>query len=295
MRRRWVRLGFRRVVMVSALVGISGMLAVAQAPVNASPRFEVASVKENVSHGTSSAISTSSSDRLVITNVPLRFLVLYAYELPDHRLAGMPGWSEERSFDIQAVYPEGKRPSDEGVRVLMQNLLADRFGLKLHHEQRVLPAYDLTVARHDGQTGPQMQPVAQECLDPATGKRTGGGLSGSRGGAVPPPDREAPCSIAATRTKLWGGAVTPQQLAATIQAMVGRPVLDRTGLSGRYHIFLHWAPTQLRADGEAGGDAAEEDASIFTALREQLGLKMVSRRESFDVLVVDSVGMPGRD
>ncbi len=285
--------GLGNLLRTGFLCGLLGSSARPQT--SAVAQFEVASVRENVSHSTESAISTSSPDRLVITNVPLRFLVLYAYDLPDHRLAGMPGWSEDKSFDIGAVYPQGERPSEEEIRMMMQGLLSDRFQLKVHHEQRELPAYRLELARGDGRLGSQMKVSHEDCSGPVTDKRGGAGAQAPRESTASASGKEPMCSMAATRKRLWGSAASLGQLAATLQVMAGRPVVDETGLSGRYDVTLHWEPMQPRADNGVDGDAGGDEPSLFSGLREQLGLKLVAHKESFDVLVVDSVAAPTRD
>ncbi len=110
-----------------------------QSPEAASPQFEVSSVRQNVSQSDASNISSSNPGRFVATNVPVRFLILYAYKLMDHQLIGAPDWTFEKSFDVAGTYPAERRPTDHEIRVMLQNLLADRFGLRLRREQRELP------------------------------------------------------------------------------------------------------------------------------------------------------------
>src|SRR5207249_9200346 len=103
---------------------------------------------------------------------------------------------------------------------------------------------------------------------------------------VSPTGRRPVCNMLATRTWLSGGTRTIQDLAAALQAMVGRPIVDKTDLSGTFDIDLHWAPTNLHADDSVSSPATDAP-HIFTALEEQLGLKLVPHKEPFRVLVVD--------
>lgn len=252
-------------------------------------QFEVSSVKQNVSQSDASKIDDSSPDRFVATNVPVRFLILYAYRLLDHQLVGAPAWTSDKAFDVVGTYPGQRRPTDSEIRIMLQNMLADRFDLKLHHEQRELPAYDLVVLRKDGRMGPQFHKSDVDCAawiaekHPKTAEGNPSPVSLST--------KRPECTMIATRRYLTGGARTMQDLAAALQSMLSRPVVDRTGLMGVYDIDLQWAPTDLRA-GEAEGSTSNESPSLFTALEEQLGLKLVSHKEEFDILVVDGIKLP---
>jgi uncharacterized protein (TIGR03435 family) len=264
-------------------------LAQTQSLKTTTPQFEVTSVKQNVSQGTSSNISSSIPDRFVATNIPLRFLILDAYELLDHQLVGGPDWIWNKSYDVVGTYPEGPQPPAHEIHLMLQQLLADRFGLKVHHEQRELPAYELVVERKDGRLGPQIHKSGMNCATwIADGRpKTTGGLPSP----VSPSGERPVCAMNATRKWLTGGARTMQDLAASLQSMLGRPVVDSTGLTGSYDIDLQWAVMDLHAD-EAAPSASSEGPSLFAALQEQLGLRLVSRKDKFDVLVIDQINPP---
>jgi len=235
--------------------------------------FDVASVKVNNSATGQSQISDATPGRFVVSNTPLRFIILHAYQLLDHQLIGAPDWTSSASFDINATYPQGRVPTDPEVRLMVQKLLADRFGLTAHREQRDLPMYALVPARKDGRLGPQLRRSDVDCQQNDAGKR---------------PD----CRMVATRRFLKGGSRTMGQLAAALQSMVGRPVVDRTGLAGAFDIDLQWEPTELDS-AATGNPSSNGGPSIFTAVQEQLGLKLDSQRDRFDVLVVDHIERPG--
>jgi uncharacterized protein (TIGR03435 family) len=260
-----------------ALTGSAQSLAVA-------PRqFEVASVKQNLSQSDASNISSAAQGRFVATNVPARFLILYAYDLLAHQLTGLPEWTSDKAFDIVGLYPAEHRPSDRETRLMLQNVLTERFALRTHHEQRDLPAYDLVVARNDGQLGPQIHKSEIDC---AAAKRPQSDAVNPS--PVSPSGKRPVCRMIATRRFLTGGTRTMHDVTGPLQAMLGRPVVDKTGLPGAYDLDLQWAPTDLHAEESAGSDGP----SLFTALQTQLGLKLVPHKEKFDVLVVDDIRLP---
>jgi len=279
-------------VMVFALAWLSlwPVRADAQSPETTAPQFEVSSVKRNLSETDVSKISDSIPDRFVATNVPVRFLILYAYKLLDHQLVGGPNWIFDKSFDVIGTYPRERRPAAREVRLMLQHLLAERFDLKLHHELREFPAYDLVVARKDGRLGPQMHESDMNCAAPIAEDHPKTTVESP--GRAPTSVKRPVCATIATRRYLTGGGRTMQNLAATLQSMLRRPVVDRTGLPASYDIDLHWAPMDLHAD-EAAAATSSEGPSLFTALRDQLGLKLVSHKEKFDVFVIDEIRLPG--
>jgi uncharacterized protein (TIGR03435 family) len=175
---------------------------------------------------------------------------------------------------------------------MLQHLLADRFDLRVHREQRELPAYELVAARKDERLGPQIHKSDMNCAAwIANGRpKTPAGVPSPAS-----PSGERPiCTMIATRKYLTGGARTMQDLAASLQSMLDRPVVDRTGLTASYDIDLQWAPMDLHAD-EAASATQSDAPSLFTALEDQLGLKLVHRKEKFDILVVDGIKPPKPD
>jgi uncharacterized protein (TIGR03435 family) len=264
---------------------------VATAPgMQAPSEFDVASVKATNSSTGPSKISDATPGSFVVSNTPLRFIILHAYQLLDHQLIGAPDWTSSASFDITATYPPGRAPTDQEVRLMVQKLLSDRFGLTAHREQRDLPMYALVPARKDGRLGQQMRRSDVDCQQWIADKRPqidAGGLS-----SVAPSGKRPACMMVATRRFLTGGSRTMGQLAAALQSMVGRPVVDRTGLAGAFDIDLQWEPTEVDS-APAGNPSSNGGPSIFTAVQEQLGLKLDSQRDRFDVLVIDHIERPG--
>ncbi|HWF09546.1 MAG TPA: TIGR03435 family protein [Bryobacteraceae bacterium] len=257
------------------------------APSKAEPHFEVASVKINQKAEGPSQISGPTPGRFVATNTPLRFIILYAYGLLDHQLAAAPEWTWSTSIDITATYPAGSAPDDREVRAMVRNLLNERFGFKAHSETREMPAYALTLARKDGRLGPRMNRSEVDCAKWTAEKRPTANAGGRS--SVSPTGKRPACGMLASRRFLTGGTRTAQQLAVTLQSMLGRPVVDQTGLAGAWDVDLQW--TSDNNSETSQGDAP----SIFTAVQEQLGLKLVPAKTSVDVLVVDNVERPAQN
>jgi uncharacterized protein (TIGR03435 family) len=248
--------------------------------------FDAAVIKVNKSgENGPSGISASKRGRFTATNTPLKFIILYAYRLMDHELAAVPDWAEDTSFDISAVYANDPPATQADVRLMLQHLLRDRFGFQLHREKRVIPAYDLTLLHKNGELGDNMKPSSIDCEKLMAEKRPlreAGGPS-----AVSPSGKRPACSIFATRRYLTGGGVNIQQLSGTLQSMLAKPVVDRTGLQGRFDVEAKWS---LLDDT---GDSPQADApSIFYAVREQLGLRLDLHKEPFDVMVIDRLTQP---
>lgn len=251
--------------------------------------FEVASVKINKANESSpSKISDSAPGRFVAANTPLRFLILYAYRLLDHQLVGVPEWASSVSIDITATYPPGSAPNNQEIRQMLQKLLAERFALVVHTEQREAKSYSLVVAK-EGRLGPQLQRSDVNCEKWIADKRPQADAGGPS--TVTPSKKRPACMMLATRRWLSGGTRTMPQLAATLQSMLQKPVVDRTGLTGAFDVDLHWNPSET---GGAPSDdtSASEEPPIVTAVQEQLGLKLTPARNTFDVVVVDRVAPP---
>lgn len=251
-------------------------------------RFEVASVKPSRATEEQSKLSSGNPGRFIAINIPLRFLILHAYHLRDHELVNAPEWTRDEGFDVIGTYSPDRRPSDSDIRTMLQTLLAERFGLKLHGEKREIAAYELVIAGKKG-LGPWLKPSNVDCAVWVAEKRPKTNAGGPS--PVMPSGKRSACTMIATRRYMVGGTQTMADLTGVLQAMLGRPVVDQTGLTGGWDIDLRWTPTDLRA-GESGPAAADESPSLFTAVEEQLGLKLRPDKQSFDVLVVDAVNRP---
>jgi uncharacterized protein (TIGR03435 family) len=259
----------------------------------ATPAFEVASVKENKSVGESGIISGPTPGRFTVTNIPLRFILMYAYDLRGHQLVGAPEWASTAAFDIIGTYPPGTTPTVESHRLMLQTLLADRFGLRVHRETRELPMYALVLARSDGRLGPRLAPSSVDCDKWLAEKRPQLGAGGPS--VVAPGGARPACMMMTSRRFLTAGTRSIDQLALSLQSLVERPVVNRTGLTGNFDIDLQWTTPEAAPAPPRGGLPQEDLAAIFTAVQEQLGLKLESSRGPFDVVVIDSIKRPTPD
>jgi uncharacterized protein (TIGR03435 family) len=250
----------------------------AQAPDSATdtPRFEVASVKPHRSaDDVMFALQFHDGGRFTSTGT-LRMLIRTAYSLQESQLVAGPGWMDGELFDVVAL-AEGT-PTPDVVRLMLRQLLADRFALRAHTESRTMPIYALTGARGERTPGPKLNPTTVDC------------------------DR-LPCAVRFTPGALAASGMTMAALAAQLSSWVDRIVTDRTGLGGRFDLSLKWTPDRLPgmplplATADPGAiDAVDPDGpSIFTALREQLGLELTAQRGPADVLVVDRAERPVGD
>jgi uncharacterized protein (TIGR03435 family) len=275
---------------VIAGIAVSAVVAVAAAQ-SPQPAFDVASVKENTSGSGAGGIAPPTPGRWRITNTPLRFIVLEAFDLRDHELIGAPEWTGSTAFDITATYSAEPALTRQDTRAMLRTLLADRFGLKTHREMRELPMYALVMARKDGALGPQLvrssidceQRLAENRPQPGAGSPSPVAAGGRR-----------PCYMSATRRSITADTQTMQQLASALQSLTGRPVMDRTGLTGAFDFDLKWTSGPV-APAPGAGPPPDDGPSIFTALQEQLGLRLESSRGSFEVVVVESVRRPTPD
>lgn len=274
--------------------------------------FEVTSVKKLPPAGDGPVmvrIGGGDGNRWIGQNVTLGMLVRSAYGQRfglEGQIVGGPGWLQADRFDVTGV--AASVPTREEQQQMVQRLLADRFKLVVHVEKREMPVYALVVADNRGRLGRDLKATDVDCEAlQAEQKRTG-----ER--PAPPAPRQPgeparPCSNFVMRGGqtmiLESGAATMAQLSSSLSAPAGRPVVDRTGLRGYFAYKVEFAPdpgtTGLLGGppppgqpGGAGG-APSDLPSVFSAVQEQLGLKLDARREPVDVLVIDSASQPTED
>jgi len=244
------------------------------------PEFDVAAIRENQSDHTarSHIISSPNDSRFTAINVPMKMLIQFAFGIPESRILGGPAWISTTKFDIDAKADSSiddqmrALSSDQGKaqkRLMLQALLADRFQLTVHPESRELPMYALVVARN----GPKF-------LD---SKVNGTKIDGGNG-----------------RIRIQGGENSVALLAEQLANNLGRPVVDQIGIQGRYDLTLQWAPDDGAAPKLGGTDVSSAaldspGPSIFTAIQEQLGLKLESRKGPVQVLVIDHIDQPSEN
>jgi uncharacterized protein (TIGR03435 family) len=250
--------------------------------------FEVASVKANRSGSIQWDFDTPPG-RAVGTNVVIRDLIRFAYFICggdwDIRIAA-PDWIKTERFDIDAK-TAGTVSADRAMSML-RHLLADRFALKVHYETRQRQVYALVIARNDRRLGPQLKPNPVDCGAYAAAVQA----ARAGRGAPPPMDPDHPtCGQRSEPGHTVASGLNMTQLALAITGAAGRPVNDETGLGQQgFDYELRWSPAPASAD--AAGTAG---ASIFTALEEQLGLKLVPKEGPVDVLVIDHIERPSEN
>jgi uncharacterized protein (TIGR03435 family) len=262
-------LAMAAIVAVPAINGAAGvpqMSSTISLP-DPSKTFETASVRQNKS-GAGGGGSSSGTGNLSVRNLLLKAVLLSAFPIQEAQLIGGPDWLATDRFDI--VAKASASTPDEALHVMLQNLLIQRFSMKMHVETRSLPIYALTLARADRQIGPDMH-----VLDPGLGVKVGAQASG---GAGP------------TNMHLF---TSMEGLAGVLSRLLGRSVVDRTGLDGGFDLTCRY--TLPGAPAAADSDSAQRAPEIFTALQEQLGLKLEATRGPVEVLVIDSVEHPKND
>ena len=267
---------------VWCLVALLGASVAAQ---ESKPRFEVASVRVNLSGNLSQINFAFLPTRFVATMVPLRALIAIAYadegrEPGMERVVGGPAWVDLAFFDVQGTTGT---PTPQGtMRLMLRRLLEERFALRLVNEQRMTDAYALVMARSDGRPGPQLKPAQlKDCskltFEQQRSRRCGDGVY---------VDKE-------TMTRhLYGSDKDIDAFIAHITSVGGnlnRPVVNRTGLNGRFDYEVQ----STALEGRLTVRPAEPQAPEFsTALREQLGLKLEPVTAPISVLVIESVSQP---
>lgn len=247
-------------------------------PIAASAAFEVSIVRLNKS-GSGNSDSDFKNGRFTATNLELKNLMEYsAYGIPQRRILGGPKWLDSERFDIEAKMESAAAERLNALsrdqrraetQAMFQKLLTDRFKLAVHWEMRELPVYALVAAKNG--------PILQESKNAPgeAGTSSGNGQFSAKGMTLP--------EIA-------------EALTQELSRELGRVVIDRTGIQGRYDIALKWTPETGTDPGRSGTDSStsESDAgpSIFTALKEQVGLKLESARGPVKILVIDHAEMP---
>jgi uncharacterized protein (TIGR03435 family) len=295
-------------VVVVALTTGRGLGAQApEAPASSNrPTFEAASVKANKSGGPFQLIFQPGG-RFRATNVTLKMLIGAAYgtpqPLPDFQQEGGPKWMESDRFDVIAKAPGDPKPGPNGpppeMFLMIQSMLEERFHLKVHFEMKDMPIYALVLARSDGKLGPRMTLSTTDCAALMASMR-------ARGGPPPPPapGERPPCGARMFPGNLSAGAMTMTQVVNGLARMPGlnRTVVDRTGLTGAYDFDLTFTPDQVpqgRGDPPPGAPPLPaidpNGPSLFTALQEQLGLKLEPTRAPVNVLVIDRAEQPTDD
>lgn len=234
------------------------------------PGFEVASIKPSNPSELASGIPPAKGGTLRAVNVTVRDLLGYAFHTTSvARTRGGPPWLDSVHFDVLAT-AEGD-PPESRIRPMVLKLLEDRFALEYRREKRQMSAYVLTVANK----GPKFS-LSEACR--------------------PDPERKNPCGgfRVYKRSYIAGQAVSVGDLIEVLESLLGEPVIDETGITGLFSMKLEWTPDALQSrDGDLNNTpASPEGESLFTAIQEQLGLKLEHRKMPVNVIVVTTVQKP---
>jgi uncharacterized protein (TIGR03435 family) len=261
------------------------VVAAAQSPPAAAPgsstrlTFEVATIKPNKSGDQRSVADALPSGRVTAINVPLHFMVRNAYQLQPYEMVmgpQVPSWFESDRWDVIAQAPANSTPDQ--WRVMLQNLIVERFKLVVRRELRDIPAYALVFARPDRRFGPQLKPSSLDCAALDAAARTANAASGP----------VALCGTDISPDGIRGRGALMSRLARNLSPMTGRYVLDATGLTERFDFELKLLPDPA----QAAGGALTDGASVFTAVQEQLGLRLEARQTPIEVFFIESAQRP---
>ena len=253
--------------------------------------YEAASVKPNKSAQQGSSIRRQPGGRLTASNMPLRALITFAYQLQPFQLVEDPAWVRNENFDIVAKMegdpppvPPGQGPDPH--MIAMRALLAERFKMVVRRETRQMDIYELVVARPDGTLGPKLRRTTTDC-EAMMAARKGGPPPG-------PPSPDAPflCGMRGTFGQLLVNAMPLSLFANNLSQRMQRVVVDKTGLSGGWDFELTFAQEPPAGPLPPGVELPPADPnapSLVTAIQEQLGLKLQSAKGPVEVLVVERI------
>jgi uncharacterized protein (TIGR03435 family) len=264
-------MGLIQKIVVGALaISTSSVLAQSAPPRPKFDSFEVATIKPVESETKSGRyIKMDGTNRFVEKDYTLKLLIAAAYDLNPRTISGGPDWVDSDHYDILAVTPGEVRPDHDEQMSMLRNLLAERFNLKFHREPKVFSIYELQVAKD----GSKLKSTAAAAGDPVV---------------------VGPGVVYPQKVVLPGRNATMGNFVSLLQrAILDRPVVDKTGLAGRYDFDLEWAPDETQFGG--GVTPATEGTTsppLFEAVQQELGLKLVATKGPVDALVVDSAGRP---
>jgi uncharacterized protein (TIGR03435 family) len=233
---------------------------------DAKPGVEVATIKPT-QPGTQLFMLVTQGEKVVVKNFTLKYIIKFAYDMPERRIVGGPGWLDTEKWDIEVKPDTPGTPSLAQMKEILQKLMAERFALKVHEEKQKMVGFALTV----GKNGPKVTKTADASESPNF--------------------TLYPWGMLAARSATMG------ELAHLLQHdVLGQPVADNTGLSGRWDFTMKWTPDETQFIGMNPPPPAADDANapppLFTVIQEELGLKLEAQKVDAPVILVDSVEHP---
>ena len=237
---------------------------------DADPSFDVATIKPNNSGASSIQGLTMNGRNFATRNSSLADLIGFAYEVQAKQIVSGPDWLDKDRYDIAAVPDQEGAPNVQQLRLMVQKLLASRFNLKFHHDQRELSAYVLTV----GKNGQKLTPTQLKGSLPGMGMRPG------------------PTGL----TMVMANARLADFTGFLQMLVLDRPVVDRTGITGRFDYNVTFTPDDSEFNGHPPKlpqtETSDSAPNLFAAIQEQLGLKLDAQKTSVDVIAIDHVDKP---
>lgn len=254
------------------------LVAVTHAAQRPAPAFEVAAIKRSDPDARGFRYGTQPGGRWVMENMSIATLIREAYPVQVRELVGAPDWIRSDLYNVNAK--ASGEPTREQMMMMLRTLLADRFKLAAHYEYQQRPVFVLVIARSDGRIGPNLLPSRVDCEAVNAARRAGREPDGPL-----PSNGAPPCAITTNGQVMRMGGLPISELVEFLGEPEGRIVIDKTGLTGGYEFTMRYreSPGPLNSP------------SLFTALEEQLGLKLVSDRAALSVLVIDHIERPATD
>jgi uncharacterized protein (TIGR03435 family) len=259
---------------------------------DAHPEFEVASIKPAAADARGMGVRMAPGGRINITNMPLKEMMVIAWRIQPYQISGGPAWFDSARYDISAK-PENS-PKQGDVPIMLQALLADRFQLKFHRETKEFPIYALVLARKDGKLGPKL-----------TESKEGGCTENDPSKPWTPPEPGKPPTLGCGNMMMGPGrfasvSVPVANIIPMLSRLLGRTVVDNTGLTAKFDINLEWTPDesqtlQVPPDAPKPPPSDAAGPTLFTALQEQLGLKLESQKGPVEIFVIDHVEKPSEN
>lgn len=254
------------------------------------PKFEVATIKLAPAGAYGMFVRFDPGGRVSLTNMTLKGMIGFAWNLQPFQVSGGPPWIDSTRY-VVAAKPDGSPKSSE-IPAMVQALLAERFQLAVHHGTQELPIYAVVLARKDGKLGPRLTQTKEgSCtiFDPSKPRPQPG---------APRPRFCGTSGVSPNRLTAIGIPIA--NLAPMLQMVLDRTVIDKTGLTGNFDLTMEWSPDETQAlqgppDAPKPPPSDSAGPSIFTAIQEQLGLKLESEKGPVDVLIIDRAERPSGD
>jgi uncharacterized protein (TIGR03435 family) len=267
---------WKRLALAALMIGGTTMAVLTQT----TPAFDVVSIKPNRSGLPASTSNSNPRIGYMMNNGVVLNMIRQAYPSQNLEIAGAPDWVRTERYDVVAK-PSGTPTSDE-FRLMMRAMLADRFRLQAHYEDREQPVYRLVLARSDGRLGDQIRHSTLDCDAIRAANIRGEPIAG-----ITVSNDAPPCGTRSNGSLFQAGGIAMRDFAAYLSLVAGRNVIDATGLPNRYEFTLRFS-----AQPSPGGTNGDDAPSLFTAVEEQLGLKLEPSRAPLQTLVIDHIERP---